>query len=275
MTIFYARLKTLALVGLLSGSLMISTPVSAMDFMGNAAQFNAMSINAGYAILSKNTLSYYDGSRKKGKKTTTKATNSQKTTNQKSTAKTATASAVTHNASYYRFKSNNAITNQITNEVINGLRQTLKQQGKLDANAEVVLGKLANGNMIGQLKKSLKADGYDPNSLATAMATWIVTNYGIATDSLSANLQGHGLVKQLEETMGSSDSVLIGKSDAEKQQIADALYMMSMLSIAAYMDSTDNRQNLNSIKSQAKSALSNLGLSTSMLTNRSGQVKIL
>lgn len=265
MTIFRTRLKTLALVGLLSGSLIISTPVSAMDFMGNAAQFNAMSINVGYAILSKNTLSYYDGSRKKGKKTTS----------QKSTAKTTATPAAKHNASYYRFKSNNAITNQITNEVINGLRQNLKRQGKLDANAEVVLGKLANGNMISQLKKSLKADGYDPNSLATAMATWIVTNYGIATDSLSANLQGYGLVKQLEETMGGSDSVLMGKSDAEKQQIADALYMMSMLSIAAYMDSAGNRQNLNSLKSQAKSALSNLGLSTSMLTNRSGQVQIL
>ncbi len=267
-----SRLKNMALVGLLSGSLVFTPVASAMDFSSQAALYNSMSINAGYHLLSKNTMSYYDGSRKKGSK---KSTSTKSTKTAKSTQSTKQ-SAPKHNSSHYRYKHSNSVSNQVTSEFISHFENSLRQQGKLNSQAQNQLNELKNMNLIGQVKKALKSDGYQTDSVATAMAAWIVVNYGVATDQNLAHLKGHTLVKQLEQSMGGEDSVLIGKSDAEKQQIADYLYWMTIVMMLTQADAqqTGNHALLKDLRQQAKTALSNMGLSTSMLTVKGGDVRL-
>ncbi len=263
---FRIRLKNTVLAGLLSSTLALSTPALAMDFSSQAALYNTMSMNAGSYLLSKNTLSYYDGSRKKsGKKSSsTKTTQSTKQ------------SAPKHTSAHYRFKHSSSVGNQVTNEFISYFENHLRQQGRFNSQTQNQLNELKNMNLIGQVKKALKSDGYNTESVATAMAAWIVVNYGIATDRNLANLKGHTLVKQLEKTMGGEDSVLIGKSDAEKQQIADYLYWMTIMMMLTQADAqqSGNSTVLKELKQQAATALSGMGLSTSMLTVQGGEVKL-
>lgn len=81
------------------------------------------------------------------------------------------------------------------------MRQSLQSQGKLNADNQQNLNYLANANLIKQAKQALKSDGYEPNSVATAMAFWVVVNYGISQGQDLSTLKAHGMVSQLKDTL--------------------------------------------------------------------------
>ena len=109
------------------------------------------------------------------------------------------------------------------------------------------------------MKTALKSDGYDPNSIATAMAYWVVINYGIATCSDLASLKGHGMVEQLKTAL--SDKSIASMSAKDKQKMAETLYWPDSLQMVMYAEAV-NQIAINQRITDAKSALSNMGLST-------------
>lgn len=222
-----------------------------------------LSIGAGYYLLSNEVIEESIKDSKKSNKTTKSATTKPKTTAQTKTAKV------------YEYQYSSKISTQVTDEMITLIANQLKQQGAYTNQAQKELQQLKNRQLIPQVRQALKSEGYNPNSVATAMAYWIVVNYGIASGSHLSQLKGHELVKQLENGM-STDSSLANKSSGDKQKIADYLYWITSLKIALHAEAnrTGNRQAIQNITNEAHQALKEMGLGVNMLKNNSGNVLI-
>ncbi len=197
----------------------------------------------------------YKGAKKSSQKTSTKTT--QKTTKSSSNANSSTA---------HRYTYSSGISNQVNNQMIQAMRNDLKSSGNLNNQTESNLNQLAKANLIGQVKNALKSDGYEPNSLATAMGYWVVVNYGISQQKNLAQLKAHGLVKQLQESIGSNPS-LSSLSNAQKQEMAETLYWAGSLQMAMYLEAIqmNNRQYINQSVNGAKQALGKMGISASQI----------
>lgn len=197
---------------------------------------------------------------KKSSKSSSKKSSSAKTS---STSKSTTKAP--DYSSAHRYTHSNSVSSQINSQMIDLLRQDLQSKGQLNSQTQAELDKLSKANLSGKVRNALKSDGYDPNSIATAMAYWIVVNYGIATRSDLASLKGHGLVDQLKTSL--SNEEIAKMSAAEKQKMAEKLYWMGSLQMAMYFEAVkQNNQNaINTRIKDAKSALSNAGVSISNL----------
>lgn len=234
-----------------------------------------MSFNDDYKSTYKKAKSGKKSSAKKSttKKTTTKTTSSKATGKSTSSSSTKSTSTATPKAPDYsnahRYTHSNSVSSQLNSQMIDTLRQDLQSKGRLTSQAAADLDRLSKSNLIGQVKNALKSDGYDPNSIATAMAYWVVINYGIATRSDLASLKGHGMVEQLKDAL--SDESIANMSASDKQTMAETLYWLGSLQMAMYIEAVNqNHQTaINQRVQDAKSALSNMGLSTSNIRHGS------
>lgn len=278
-----------ALVLAMAGMMATATPTTALAFdYGYKADnyFYSWHIDDAYRrTLSYNYKSAYTkaksgkkSSTKKStsKKSTAKATSSKatgKSTSSATTKSTSTTSTATPKAPDYsnahRYTHSNSVSSQLNSQMIDTLRQDLQSKGRLTSQAAADLDRLSKSNLIGQVKNALKSDGYDPNSIATAMAYWVVVNYGIATRSDLASLKGHGMVEQLKDAL--SDESIANMSASDKQTMAETLYWLGSLQMAMYIEAVNqNHQTaINQRVQEAKSALSNMGLSTSNIRHGS------
>lgn len=216
---------------------------------------------------------------KSGKKSSTKKSTSKASTSSKSTSKSTGKSTSSSNSksttkapdysNAHRYTHSNSVSSQLNSQMINTLRQDLQSKGRLTSQAAADLDRLSKSNLIGQVKNALKSDGYNPNSIATAMAYWVVVNYGIATRSDLASLKGHGMVEQLKDAL--SDESIANMSASDKQTMAETLYWLGSLQMAMYIEAVNqNHQTaINQRVQEAKSALSNMGLSTSNIRHGS------
>ncbi|MDO4700972.1 MAG: hypothetical protein Q4A69_09880 [Moraxella sp.] len=219
------------------------------------------------------------GSAKPSKKSGTKKSTSKASTSSKSTSKSTGKSTSSSNSksttkapdysNAHRYTHSNSVSSQLNSQMIDTLRQDLQSKGRLTSQAAADLDRLSKSNLIGQVKNALKSDGYDPNSIATAMAYWVVVNYGIATRSDLASLKGHGMVEQLKDAL--SDESIANMSASDKQTMAETLYWLGSLQMAMYIEAVNqNHQTaINQRVQEAKSALSNMGLSTSNIRHGS------
>lgn len=278
-----------AIVLAMAGVMATTTPATAFDYGYKADNyFYSWHIDDAY----RRTLSYnqsrYKSTYKKAKsgkksstkkssakKSTTKTTSSKSTgkstssSNTKSTNTTSTTAKAPDYSNAHRYTHSNSVSSQLNSQMIDMLRQDLQSKGRLTSQAVADLDRLSKSNLIGQVKNALKSDGYDPNSIATAMAYWVVINYGIATRSDLASLKGHGMVEQLKDAL--SDESIANMSASDKQTMAETLYWLGSLQMAMYIEAVNqNHQTAISQRVQdAKSALSNMGLSTSNIRHGS------
>lgn len=223
-----------------------------------------LSIGAGYYLLSDAVLEESVKSSKKATKKSTKTTKPATTTTHKSQ---------TGNRAYeYQYSSK--ISHQVTDEMMARIGDHLKKQGHYTNQAQQELQALKNSQLIAKVRQALKSEGYNPNSMGTAMAYWIVVNYGVVSGSDLSQLRGHQLVKQLEDAM-STDSALLAKSNAEKQKIADYLYWLASLKIVVHNEALKvGKTAINTSVQESRQALSDMGLSVSDLSNHAGSITI-
>lgn len=165
----------------------------------------------------------------------------------------------------HRYQHSEAVTQQVSGEMVQSLRDYLRQQGRLDAQAEQRLQGFQQAGFVQQVHQALRADGYEPHSLATAMAFWVLVNYGIAQQQDLNRLSMQPLVKQLQTAMAGEQSVA-GMDAAQKQRMAETLYWMGSLQLGIYVDAvkTGNTQELNARMHDAKAALRQMGLEGSI-----------
>lgn len=201
----------------------------------------------------------YKGAKKSTQKSTTQKTSSQKTTSKASTSSSKTSS----NA--HRYTPSSSVSSQVNTQMIQAMRTDLQASGKLNSQTEKELNALGKANLVGQVKNALKSDGYEPNSLATAMGYWVVVNYGISQRQDLSKLKAHALVKQLQDSIGSTD--LSSLSNNEKQVMAETLYWAGSLHMAMYLEATqsNNRQYITQSINVANQALSKMGILASQI----------
>ncbi|MDO4250696.1 MAG: hypothetical protein Q4C68_04220 [Moraxella sp.] len=202
----------------------------------------------------------YKGAKKSAQKSAT-----QKTSGQKTTSKTTTTNTNKTNSSAHRYTPSSSVSSQVNTQMIQAMRADLQASGKLNSQTEKELNALSKANLVGQVKNALKSDGYEPNSLATAMGYWVVVNYGISQRQDLSKLKAHALVKQLQDSIGSTD--LSSLSNNEKQVMAETLYWAGSLHMAMYLEATqtNNRQYITQSVNVANQALSKMGISASQI----------
>ncbi len=160
----------------------------------------------------------------------------------------------------HRYRHSDAVLAQSHRQMAQHLRESLRANGALNATREREVVRLQNANVIGQIRQALRQDGYDPNSVATALVYWIFVQYAIAEQvDLAGGLRGDTLVQQFRESMTTS---MASMSDAEKQRIADNLYWGASLQMALYLEASKqhNARHLQQIRQQARQALAEMGL---------------
>lgn len=164
-----------------------------------------------------------------------------------------------------RYTHSSRLSQKISDQMVQTLRKKLQSKNQLTPEAEKALSQLANANLIGQVRQALKSDGYHPDSVAVAMAYWVLVNYGIAQQADLSQIKGHGLVQQLQAAMGHGD--LATASHADKQEMAEVLYWMGSLQMAMYMEAQQhkNHQAMEALVSEAKAALGTMGLSVNSI----------
>ena len=201
---------------------------------------------------------------KNAKKSSKKTTRSSGSTGSKSSNK------ADNNSTAHRYMYSSGISNQINNQMIAAMKSDLRSQGKLNSQTESQLNQLAKANLIESVKNSLKSDGYEQNSLATAMAYWVVVNYGISQRKDLAKLKAHGMVAQLQSAIG-SDSGLSSLNNSEKQKMAEMLYWAGSLQMAMYLEAlqSGNHKYINQSVDGAKQALGKMGISASQISDGS------
>ncbi|WP_147476841.1 DUF6683 family protein [Vandammella animalimorsus] len=160
-----------------------------------------------------------------------------------------------------RYTHSSRLSQKIGEQMVQTLRKKLQSKNQLTPQAEKGLNQLANANLIGQVRQALKSDGYHPDSVAVAMAYWVLVNYGIAQQTDLSKIKGHGLVRQLQAAMSKGE--VAEASHAEKQEMAEVLYWMGSLQVAMYMEAQQhkNHQAMEALVSEAKAALDTMGLS--------------
>lgn len=275
-----------ALVLAMAGMMATTTPTTALAFdYGYKADnyFYSWHIDDAYRRTLAYNQSRYKSTYKKaksGKKSSAKKSTTKKTTSssgksskassgKSSTNQSTTTTKAPDYSNAHRYSHSNSVSSQLNSQMIDTLRQDLQSKGRLTSQATADLDRLSKSNLIGQVKTALKSDGYDPNSIATAMAYWVVINYGIATRSDLASLKGHGMVEQLKSAL--SDENIANMSASDKQTMAETLYWLGSLQMAMYMEAVNqnNQTAINQRIQDAKSALSNMGLSTSNIRHGS------
>lgn len=165
-----------------------------------------------------------------------------------------------------KYRNDNSITEEIDAKMIDALRRHLQSIGKYSDASEQQLKQLQNSYLISRVKNALLSDGYDANSIATAMAYVTAINYGIARNLDLAAVKAHPMVEQIQAAMD-KDSYLQHLSDADKQRIADTYYWIGSLQMAMYMEaaSAGNQQALNDLTKEANDVLTSFGLSTAQI----------
>ncbi len=171
----------------------------------------------------------------------------------------------------HRYTPNAQVRQQINQQMIQTLRQQLREKGRLDARAEQELRRIENTGLIQQLRQALRSDGYEPDSVATAMAYWIVVHYGISQQMDLASLRGHALARQLRESLA-GDSDMVSKSAAEKQRMAETLYWVGSLQMAQYLEAvqTGNRREISRLANESRISLSQTGVQNHIRNGSNG-----
>lgn len=173
----------------------------------------------------------------------------------------------------HRYRHSDAVLAQSHRQMAQHLREALRANGALDATREREVTRLQNANVIGQIRQALRQDGYDPNSVATALVYWIVVQYAIAEQvDLAGGLRGDTLVQQFRESMVTS---MAGMNDAEKQRMADNLYWGASLQMALYLEASkpQNARHLQQVRQQARQSLAEMGLN-GRLRQRGNQLQL-
>ncbi|WP_144011796.1 DUF6683 family protein [Vandammella animalimorsus] len=168
--------------------------------------------------------------------------------------------------SAYRYRYAPAVSQQVRAEFMQGMRQHIKQSSAGDAASLAIVNALADYDGIASIREQFKRMGHDPDSVATAMAFWLLGNYRIVHGIDTAQIETAGLLKQLQSVL-SSDSGMLKQSDADKQRMAELLLWTAIVQQIAYnqADEKNDASAKAQAASQARASLQNVGFDVDAL----------
>lgn len=164
---------------------------------------------------------------------------------------------------HYEYTPSEAVNISTRTEIAHWFDQHLLQEP--DVKAEL-RRHLMETDLIALLQPELESRGYEINSVASAMALWLIVNYTIIHDVEVSDAHAHALHRQLEHLFAGLPDFERG-SDAEKQRMAEGLYWTAVLQRHTYEQAKAGMPgyHLEAIANESRRVLQTYGLNLDQL----------
>lgn len=160
----------------------------------------------------------------------------------------------------YAYRHDPAVSAEVSRQYMQKLAAVLQQSGRLEPGDQKKLDELAGVDVPALLRTALQAKGYEANSVATAMAFWMLSHYGVAHQRNTSDLDSGVLMQQLQLGM-SSNPKMRDMSDREKQAMAETLLWSGFLQKLAYDEAlTQASSQREELASKARASLKESGV---------------
>lgn len=162
----------------------------------------------------------------------------------------------------YEYRPSPQVSANVREEITRSLVALGYGRGALDARTEQQLRAfIGQTDLMRAVSSELSGRGYDPNSLATAMTYWLLTNYNIIHGRTSTDSEDAAVLRQAQALL-SQQSDLAYMSDGEKQRAAEGMYWVATLQQYAYEEARAGTPgfDLNSVVADAHAALMSYGI---------------
>ncbi|PAT35253.1 DUF6683 family protein [Vandammella animalimorsus] len=169
------------------------------------------------------------------------------------------------NPKAYQYQYSQSVSQQTEEAFIANLLDHAKKTGTLDAAAEAKIRRMQSWNFIPTIRETLRKKGGSKDSVAQAMAFWLVINYGTIRKAQDMGVETGNLVNQLETVM-SKDKNMLSMSDADKQRLAENLLWLALMQIVIQEEAGQDPAALQAAANQARSNLKSLGVDPEKMT---------
>lgn len=165
----------------------------------------------------------------------------------------------------YQYTYSQSVSQQTEDAFIQSLLDHAKSHNALDAAAEAKIRKMQSWNFIPTVRESLRRKGNQKDSVAQAMAFWLLINYGTIHKAQDMSVETGNLVDQLETVM-SKDQQMLAMSDADKQRLAENLLWLALVQIVVQEEAGNDPAALQAAADQARNNLQSLGIDPDKMT---------
>lgn len=162
----------------------------------------------------------------------------------------------------YEYRPSAQISANVREEITRSLVSLGYGRGSINAQQEQQLRQyLAQTDLMRVVSSELRSRGYEPNSVATALSYWLITNYNIIHGTTSSDSQDAAVLRQAQ-TLLDQQGEMARLSDGEKQRAAEGLYWVATLQQYAYQEARAGTPgfDLNSVVADAHAALMTYGI---------------
>lgn len=165
----------------------------------------------------------------------------------------------------YQYQFSPAVSAEVEDAFIQSLLDHAKSHNALDAAAEAKIRRMQSWNFIPTVRDTLRKKGSKQDSVAQAMAFWLLINYGTIHKAQDMSVETGNLVDQLETVM-SKDAQMLAMNDADKQRIAENLLWLALVQIVVQEEAGNDPAALEAAAEQARNNLKSLGIDPSAMT---------
>lgn len=138
------------------------------------------------------------------------------------------------NPDTYEYRHSPQVSAQVREEIMRHLIVHGYNKGLMDYEREAELrATLGQTDLVAVVARELDARGYNPNSLATAVAYWLIVNYNIIHGTSSTDHQEAAVLRQAQILL-SRQPDMASVSDSEKQRMAEGMIWIASLQQYAY-----------------------------------------
>lgn len=166
------------------------------------------------------------------------------------------------NPQAYEYRPSPQVSRNVREEIIRALIAHGHRTDTLTPEMENTLrNHLGQADLMAEINREMRARGYNPDSVASAITYWLVNNYNIIHDHISSDAEDAGVLLQAQYLVSQQPDIL-NMSDAEKQSSAESLYWLATLQQFAYQQAKAGAPgyDLNSIVADAHAALMTYGI---------------
>lgn len=242
--------KSVLKIALISAAIAFAAGQSARAQWGmNAGLAMDMSVNAGYYILSDTVLEHAGGT---------------STSKKKKSRKKAAKPKV--NPKAYEFRWSEDLSRSISRGFIDAMRDDARKRGALDEATAAQLDSMLQWGVPDLMRKSIRKEGYNPDSLATAMSFWLAINYRTIHNAEGKSTPPYRkLLEQMQVEM-SRDPKMLAMSDSERQQTAEVMLWMAFMQIMVQEDAGNDPEKMRQAADTARSSLLEAGIDPANMT---------
>lgn len=167
------------------------------------------------------------------------------------------------NPSAYEYKPSAAVSTTVMEDFLNALYAHAQQNGA-DAQTLEDIRAMRNWGTMDLMREQVKANGLQPDSLATAMTLWLAISYKAIHQAEGTDAPNSGLYTQLRRAM-SEDKTVLAMNDEQKQRAAEGMLWMAFVQIYAQAKLENDPQGRSEAAKLARQTLKDNGIDPDLM----------